>query len=715
MTIEQIICDIELITREKGFSYTLFLLLRHHLFHTPEETATMDWHSRLSIQELTLLVGLWIKSKADLTIPDEKTALSQAKRIQDLFEKLHSGHTSSFKSSITKPETGSSTSSEDKSHDDQSDRDPKTSLSSAMATEPIFYSDSGAYDFQYLEIIEEKYKKDEDWLAKNRNFNARNFKKIAFELKNLVQEKINKIKEVKNFKQLCKCIFDGFSFTVQELANRTNLEESDIRVFLDNFSVEPGTANQDLKHPGQYNKIFSHPIVHISEGKYSVPIAFNLAQSLYESPFYWMSARESGDKIQEDKASIHRGNFNEEFVARQLENIFGKENVYKGLKIKKSKGETTSDIDILAIAGNKAIIVQAKSKKLTELAKTGNIEQLEIDFKGAVQDAYEQGLICREAILDPVSTFIDENGNTVQISEEINECYLICVTSDNYPGIIHQSNFFLKRKPENPYPIALNLFDLEIICHYLTDPFRFLYYINQRIKLMDQCKADNEMAYLAWHLKHKLFRSNKHDCIFIPPSYGQLIDANYPAEKGYQPKASGDLKSEWANEQFNEIEEKLKSTGEPGLTDILFSLFDLEGPGADELIEAIKKTKAKVKATGKAQSFSIVVGENSFGITCAVENADFTKLETFLLNTSVARKYKAKAKLWLGIGCIATSPQIIDTLIFTNSDWTYNADEEELANNLGKPTIRTKDGKKLGRNAKCVCGSGKKFKRCCGI
>ena len=41
---------------------------------------------------------------------------------------------------------------------------------------------------------------------------------------------------------------------------------------------------------------------------------------------------------------------------------------------------------------------------------------------------------------------------------------------------------------------------------------------------------------------------------------------------------------------------------------------------------------------------------------------------------------------------------------------------EELANNIRKNRIRKKlvKNRKIGRNEMCPCGSGKKYKQCCG-
>jgi hypothetical protein len=179
--------------------------------------------------------------------------------------------------------------------------------------------------------------------------------------------------------------------------------------------------------------------------------------------------------------------------------------VFPHVAIKKNKQTTLTDIDVLAIAGNKAVIAQVKSKRLTELARTGDDAKLTADFKGAVQDAYDQGLLSRRAVLERQNRLLVD-GKELRLSETINEAYLLCVTLDHYPAVTHQTDVYLKKHPEDPYPIALSVFDLDIIAFYLRDPFEFLYYLRQRIGLSDHFKADSEMTLLGFHLKHKLYK-----------------------------------------------------------------------------------------------------------------------------------------------------------------------------------------------------------------
>ena len=118
----------------------------------------------------------------------------------------------------------------------------------------------------------------------------------------------------------------------------------------------------------------------------------------------------ASDEVYKTKAFKNRGNSTEEIAFDLLKNVFGEENVYKNVKIKKNKKKTITDIDVLAIAGNKAVIIQAKSKKLTELSKKGDDNQLKKDFQEAIQKAYDQGITCRNAILNKSNKlFLDDD------------------------------------------------------------------------------------------------------------------------------------------------------------------------------------------------------------------------------------------------------------------------------------------------------------------
>jgi hypothetical protein len=118
---------------------------------------------------------------------------------------------------------------------------------------------------------------------------------------------------------------------------------------------------------------------------------YSLADALYESPFYWMV----GDKAYADEAMQNRGRFTEAFCRDRLELVFGTKCVHTNVDIFESKARKVGEIDVLVLFGDRAVIVQAKSKRLTLESRKGNDGRIRDDFKKSVQDSYDQGLTAR--------------------------------------------------------------------------------------------------------------------------------------------------------------------------------------------------------------------------------------------------------------------------------------------------------------------------------
>ena len=64
---------------------------------------------------------------------------------------------------------------------------------------------------------------------------------------------------------------------------------------------------------GGYNQMHSHPAIELGDGRFCVPLLPNLAQSIYESPYYWMLA----DEAYRDAAFNNRGDATE-IITRDL-------------------------------------------------------------------------------------------------------------------------------------------------------------------------------------------------------------------------------------------------------------------------------------------------------------------------------------------------------------------------------------------------------------
>jgi hypothetical protein len=706
--LKDIVDRIEALSREPGFIYTLALILMRDLFLDPREAADINWHEHLSFQEITFLVGLFIKRDIDFTIPSESESAARFERVYELFLELHQIHGERFRGMLT-----SALANKPSSPHDSGAQYRAFFGAGDMMTEPIFYGGSGAYDFQYLELAVKKYNNDSSWITKHTGIDVPLMAEAARKLKTLHESKYRDLPHIdrNNFPELCKIALSIFCFTNLDLDQQ--LGKNGTADFINTFSLSPGKVNEHLQLPGQYNDLQSRPIVRFPDGRYFLPIGFNLSEAIYECPFYWMNR----DPAYREIALRNRGESAQDITADLLRMVFGKDNVYTEVRVEKGKGHTITDIDVLAVTGNKAVIVQIKSKRLTELARLGNDEKLVDDFKAAVQDAYDQALLSRRAVMDG-SNKLFVNGRELHLAEQVDDAYILCITLDHYPAVIHQVDIYLKKTPSDPFPIALSVFDLDILCFYLKDRFEFLYYLRQRIRLNTYFRADSEMALLGFHLKNKLYKRNDADMEALDNSFAQLVDANFPVLRGSVPKTSASQKlyATWTNENFQELVKQIKSTNNAGLTDALFFLYDIAGKGADELVDAIARVKRLTDIDDRTHDASLLYTGMRAGVTILSEPRSADAIRKKLPSFALLRKYKSKADLWLGLGCLGTSHALVDAMVFYEQRWEKNDELEELVSKHFPTTgkLLTPSGRKIGRNELCPCGSGKKFKRCHG-
>jgi hypothetical protein len=86
---------------------------------------------------------------------------------------------------------------------------------------------------------------------------------------------------------------------------------------------------------------------------------------------------------------------------------------------------------------DRAIVLQAKSKKLTLEARKGNDNQIKDDLKRSVQASYDQGYTCATLIGNPRMKFVDgeaKNSNSRRNSRRLTS-YVSCQTT-NYPEFL---------------------------------------------------------------------------------------------------------------------------------------------------------------------------------------------------------------------------------------------------------------------------------------
>lgn len=699
-TRKDVLTKIQRLVDKPGYIYVLSLINRHDFFYSPDEAADVNWYERLHQNELSFLFGLLVKKPINFKHPSETEVNEYVNQSYKLLKDLHDSYTKQGFAKMIKEAKGGK----------------KRSFgeffgSGNLMVEPIFYGESGAYDFQFWEFSPDRYAHDREWL-KNKRIDISEFVEISKYIKKKIEEKATKLRPGSKLpKDIMDTAFETFCIRKADLLK--NFNEKILNRFIELFTIVPGGLNKSMRSPGDYNEIEVKPLINVGKDTYYVSESFNLAKSIYESPFYWMVK----DLKYEPILSENRGKTTVELAKNLLIPVFGNENVYRDVVIETRKGKYITDIDLLAIAGNKGVVLQAKSKKLTLLSRQGKTSKLKEDFNEAVQEAYNQALKSKDFLLSSNKNYrLKENNKIIKLKEKLDDVYLICLTGDHYPAVLFQTRSYLKKKKSDPYSLPISIFDLELLAHYLKDPFDFLYYLRQRINTAEIIQCSGEISYLAYHLKHKLIHTSKGiNYMMLDDSFAQYIDANFPVVKGYQPagKETNKVFHEWKNEEFNKLIKQVKGAKNTGFTDAVFMLNDLSGEAADELIKMINDVRRKTRTDNRSHSLAVLYGDFGVSYIC-VPSTQSGSLFSTLISYSTARKYRSKANVWLGMGSFAENPNLVNEIVFSKEPWKLDERLEKLATISLNPGMVINPLKKIGRNDPCICGSGIKYKKCCG-
>lgn len=766
---DDVLAELKTLIRKPGYIYSLCLILFEDFHHDMNKMHEIDHRSNLSVKECSLIIGFLVQNTIDFsfsTSPEE--TFTRKEQTYKLMEELHLSFLGprmvKIKEMMERKEKG-----EVLANDRQERLD--FFVQDQGLVEPVFYAGEGVYDFQYMEYLQLKYKYDRKWLLDNKGFDLAVTSEVVKTIKQLLTGKSKQvlpvsIKEVfpavaakvrkKLKKRYSKVDLDkmerdlylvasyhrynglfpdpkdmnndcskGWKEFYQNLltlfvikpSDLDNFSKDTLNYFFTNFSFLPG-GNKGYEGPGYYNILNSRPLIQLEKDQYLLPIGFLLPEAVYESPYYWMME----DKSYQATLAKHRGDVGEEIAYKWLATVFGESNTFRAITVESKKGHRETDIDVLCLLGNKALCVQVKSKKLTLTARRGDFAQLLKDFKGAVQDAYEQGLKSRKAMLERKFRFRNAQGNEMNLPEGINEVYIMGLTTENYPGLVHQIHLLLTKQHEDPFPLFVSAFDLELLTHYLKDPYDFLYYVRQRTALMDYFVADDELVYLGYHLDQKLWPIQGSTMISIETDFGKLINRNYyPLKTGIAHLLSekdDPLQQRWKDPQFDHFIHAIKATGHLKAADIVFNMLDWSGETRKNIAE--RMIQLKQAACIERQSKKLAMHSGDFGLSyIIITNADPEELECRIAIYGRLRKYLTKSSSWLSLGSISASMRLFDAMVYLNEPWKCDPEFEakysdELARMKKVPSTPMKGQVKIGRNDLCPCQSGKKFKKCCG-
>ena len=587
--------------------------------------------------------------------------------------------------------------------------------------ETIFYGGESAYDFQYRDLSKIKYEKDNDWFLKNKGVSTQQLIDIVMSIQSLQNNKANNVLQGLSDKNPDEwTVLSAFKFTAKEVSDISNIEIDTVRLLIKTF-VSP-IGMDEFNSLDDFNPKNAYPIIQISEDEYLLFQIYSLTQALYETPFFWFN----DDIAYRDTAMQNRGEFTENFSVERLKLVFGKDRVFSNIDIYDSKCKV-GEIDVLVIFADRAIIIQAKSKKLTIASRKGNDNSLKSDFKKAIQDAYDQAFLCAKLLNEKNYKLVGKSGNELNINREYREIYPFCVVSEHYPALSFQVRQFLRfQKTKNiKPPFVMDVFLLDVMTEMLQSPLHFLSYVNRRVSYGEKVHSSHELTILSYHLKNNLWVDDECTMLMLADDISFDLDIAMQTRRG---GASGSATPEgiltkYRGTVFDQVIRDIDKIEHSAIISLGFTLLSLDGDAIEMINNGVAELIKRGRKDGQHHDLTLAMNEGEPGLTIHC-NDDHESLSGPRLESHCERrKYTQKASSWFGI-CIGQKVPRLRFGVNKEYDWVQSNEMDELVQNLPKPqdlkgknkinfAPTTKQSKKIGRNEKCPCGSGKKYKKCC--
>lgn len=631
------------------------------------EEPTQRWSTdKLNTNELLLLIGLMVQSPSDqtyATINQKREFAAEAdKLLRELHDRINADAASVFDPSS------------------QTFLEAPNSLGT-FAREAIYYGAASFYLHQFAKFARERYREDNTWLLQNAGLSIRPIIDIAQFIVRRVTEQMNGIGHLMQ---------EGAELTNGDLTDSLLISKAKLQerfggkadAFIAKFATKATGANAEFTGPFCVNGVSIAPLIDIGDHLY-VPNQYRLLESVYESPFYWMVS----DDAYAGKHSKHRGAFLEGTAEHIFRRVFGSEGVFVNATFPAAENQIGGEVDVLVRYGEFAIVVQAKSKRITLKARAGDPGALKTDFKGAIQDPYQQALASCDLIKTGAKC-VDTNGSEITLPTSP-RVFPLVVLSDAFPAATALSRRLLYRPEGSPAPVIWDIGVLDCVARILPTPIELLFYLKCRGEVFDTIISDSEFNYLGYHFGHKLALAPKADLMMIDRDFATVVD-------NFMIAADLDLDAERPRSILEEIEIPLVSpllaalkSAPPEIAAVVIDLYDFSSAALEEVSKNILALRFEVAKNGeKLKAFSILTGNGGFSYIVSPGMSP-AKLQAA---TAIGRKnkYENSADRWYVIFDNLETDQPVDGLLPLVWPWKEDAEEAEAVQKAGTILKSTK-------------------------
>lgn len=484
------------------------------------------------------------------------------------------------------------------------------------------------------------------------------------------------------------------------------------------FKLTPGWPTND-------SIIYDRPLIK-QDGKFycfAPQVLFRNVGNILEG---WI--RSENNKCYQEFYQKKRAEYLDKKALEYLQSILRGAKVYGKLfyDIEVDGSKKTVETDGLILYDENLFIIEGKAGAISISAKRGGMERTKSDITKLIDSAYNQALRTKQYIIEiPEPTFKSEKGSKILVikdKERYRNIYLINVTLQNLGHLstqlpaLKRLNFI--RGKEWPWSVFVN--DLRVISEIIEFPSEFLHFLQRRIRTNDfrQFRTMDELVFLMFYLYEGLYFENgilEDLDVFAPNAYTEDLDRYYDYQAGRV--ISGKKPRFRIPKKYKDLVAGIESTGKYGFTKVTTTLLSLNSETQHVILEKLKWANDASQKDGLDHDFALYLDEPKMGLMFLVSTRRRSDFWDKMDHHCNLKMYQTRFEEWILITiCICKDgTKALDFRTY-HKKWKYDPYMEEQTKKFqAKKMTRVKlTGKEVRRNDPCPCGSGFKYKRCCG-
>lgn len=314
-------------------------------------------------------------------------------------------------------------------------------------------------------------------------------------------------------------------FTNNELRSQLSTDSDNLISLL---AIDPGGISSDFRYPHDENPLEFKSLIALPDGTYyflDPANAYRLVGKALERQI--LASGSIGERYLRKRDKL-----TEEFVAAKLRTIFPHSEIHQNYYIEKGQLEK----DILVRHGDTVILIECKNSRVRGFTGAwGDLLKYDTDFENSVQYAYDQALDVKQRICNQEeTTFLDDKGREAfsLLRSEIKRFFIVCIAITPRGEFGTDLSYLLKKSPNDPYPVSINLFDFDTIAKYLKTPELFLSYLAAREQLHGRVTTGDELNFAGYFYKYG--NLDFPDGTIVDDTHSAVFDRGWYAEKGIQ-------------------------------------------------------------------------------------------------------------------------------------------------------------------------------------